>query len=186
MTKTQMALADKLFNFLYICLWGHVLIKCDSISVEELSIIQSVGILELLLIVVGTIKTKLFTATFQLVSRLLFAWYFYHLGFHHELAFKGMCICWSLSEIFRCSYNLIKGNWLLTMIRYNLFLINYPLGVLSELTYIYNVIQHTIEPHLKLLYMLIMASYIPVFPVLFNTLLMNRKKALKNLTKKKE
>lgn len=181
-----MALSANLFNLSYIALWSYVITNFKTISVDEVSLIQSVGVFEILLIMAGTIKTKLFTAVFQLISRLLFAWYFFHTGIHHELAFNGMCVFWSLSEIARCSYNLCKTSKFITHVRYNLFFIGYPTGVLSELTYIYNVLQHTTIPHIKLVYMLIMASYIPVFPVLFNTLLMNRKKAYKNLQKKKE
>ena len=80
----------------------------------------------------------------------------------------------------------IKGNKLITLFRYNLFLLNYPIGVFCELTYIHNVFINTQTPELKLVYITIMSIYFPFFPMLYNTLLKNRKRALINLKKKQE
>ncbi|CAK73254.1 unnamed protein product (macronuclear) [Paramecium tetraurelia] len=82
--------------------------------------------------IVGLTSGSLISNILQLGGRLVVALLF---------MYEGVCFCclinaviaWSLAEIIRFSYYLFKNNSLFKTLRYNAFMVLYPIGILGEL-----------------------------------------------------
>ena len=111
--------------------FSYILI--NSVPKKHLMIIQSVSIIEPLLIILKLVKSSLVTTLIQISSRLLFAWYLlFYPGSY--LGYQMFCFAWISTEIIRSCYYLHK-NKITTYLRYSAFIILYP-WVLGELLYI--------------------------------------------------
>ncbi|KAL2264511.1 hypothetical protein VTJ83DRAFT_7021 [Remersonia thermophila] len=105
---------------------------------------------------------------------------------HVSLAYAAMVVVWNIADVIRFGYycvtcmgweNRAVGSafkWL----RYNAFIILYPLGVLSEMAIVYNVIEPSKERNAAYPYLLWfgLSLYAPAFYILYGHMLAQRRK----------
>lgn len=115
-----------------------------SLDVTVLKAVQLFQLMDILLIILGKSKGSIFGAFFQLLGRLAVALYFVEED-SDRLRFAMVVICWSLADINRYLYYLFKNNPLTGMLRYNSFIILYPLGVYGEIMLINDFIKRHAE-----------------------------------------
>lgn len=196
-----------LYNFLSALSWGFVLYNVVSIypkigqpnfyseTKDIVTYIQCGAIVEVLNSALGIVRSPLLTTFAQVLSRLLIV-----LGIFQYLpnteATKGfiyitLLTAWSITEVVRYLfyfYTMCSKTGApvpLTFLRYNLFLVLYPLGVSSELLIIYSALplaESTYGAAYKWTLVASMLAYIPGFPVLFLHMLAQRKKVMKSLS----
>ncbi|CAD8057948.1 unnamed protein product [Paramecium primaurelia] len=95
-------------------------------------VMQISQIYDLISNIIGLTSGSLISNVLQLGGRLVVALLF---------MYDGVCFCclinaviaWSLAEIIRFSYYLFKNNSLFKTLRYNAFMVLYPIGILGEL-----------------------------------------------------
>jgi very-long-chain (3R)-3-hydroxyacyl-CoA dehydratase len=188
-----------------------------------LKIFQTLALLEVVHAALKLVRSNPFLNFLQIVSRLVVVWgivnlfptvsvfrtdnYFIHLKeYLSNLKSKEcvgvlmICFAWSITEIVRYSYYALNildcVPYILTWLRYSLFIVLYPFGVAGELTCIFYGIYHVypiknrnryslLLPNsfnfsFDILYILLIAviAYIPGFPVLYKHMLAQRKKIL--------
>lgn len=163
--------------------------------------IQCGAIIEILNSLLGIVRAPLLTTFAQVASRLLLTVGVFHYlpeaQNAHNYVFLSLIVAWSLTEVVRYSFyyfNLTSAGGapkILTLLRYNLFWILYPLGVSSELLILYSalpVADYKYSSNVKWALVAAMLTYIPGFPVLFSHMIIQRKKVLKSLraTSKKQ
>ena len=162
------------YNVINLFLWLYLAtFLYNSVPKKYLMIIQSVAVIEPLLIIFKLVKSSLVTTIIQISSRLLFAWYLlFYPGSY--LGYQMFCFAWICTEIIRSCYYLHK-NKITTYLRYSAFIILYPLGLMGELLYILKVIE--INPSQKYLNKIIFL-YILLFPYLYIHMFKQRKKKI--------
>lgn len=170
------------------------------------TIIQCFAVVEIYNSAMGIVRSPILTTTMQVLSRLLVVigvWTIVpYAPNNYSYAYLTVHIAWSLSEVIRYYYyaqhlisqqTQIKGQTpnkvspLLLWLRYNAFIILYPLGITSELIMIWSAAFHSKSSIYGLFLLISMVAYIPGAPVLFSHMLVQRKKFLGNkITKKTE
>lgn len=89
-----------------------------------------------------------------------------------------MFLAWSVTEVVRYNYYAYKDSRIMKLLRYNLFLVLYPIGVIGgEIPLIY---QHFTQTK-KLIDLAALAVYVPFFPYLYVYMIGQRKKALQKI-----
>lgn len=122
----------------------------------------------------------------QVASRFLLVWgiaYNFPQTTQHNPAYATMLLAWSFTEVVRYSYFVFSLSGigvpkLWTWLRYNTFLVLYPLGVASECWLVYSAIPLASKIREEYGYALwaILAIYVPGFYVLFTHMLAQRRK----------
>ncbi|KAF2252008.1 PTPLA-domain-containing protein [Trematosphaeria pertusa] len=150
---------------------------------------QSLAGLEVLHSVLGIVRAPLLTTLMQVASRFLLVWgiaYNFPQTTKYSPAYSSMLVAWSVTEVIRYSYFVfVLGGMgvprLWTWLRYNTFLVLYPLGVASETWLIYRAIPPASKMDEKYGYALygILATYIPGFYTLFTHMLKQRSKIMR-------
>ena len=191
-----------LYNAVNLSGWGYVLYLWFSgllyatdtnyyELIHTISVVQCFAIMEPLMILAGKVKSSLATAVIQLLSRLIFPLWFFQVAdvasnLQLQAALGVMCLAWSVTEITRGLFYLTKYRPI-TILRYNLFIVLYPMGVLGEVLFITTVSSLTEEPELRLLYILLCGSYAIFFPMLYSYMFTQRAKMYsRSETKKQE
>lgn len=159
-----------------------------------ITIVQSGAVFEVYNSLVGNVRSPVTTTAMQVASRLLVVWGIFKLlpnsPANYHWAYITLCLAWSITEVVRYFFYaqsiVTSGNppRYLTILRYNLFFVLYPLGVGSELTMIYLSLDEAasqIGVLYKYFLIVSMATYAPGFPVLFGHMLKQRKKVMKSL-----
>ncbi|KAL1841777.1 hypothetical protein VTJ49DRAFT_6615 [Mycothermus thermophilus] len=105
---------------------------------------------------------------------------------HVALAYAGMVVVWNIADVVRFGYYCVGGmGWeeealgrVFKWLRYNAFIILYPLGVLSEMAIAYNVIEPSKERNAAYPYLLWfgLSVYVPAFYILYGHMLAQRRK----------
>ncbi|KAJ4362581.1 hypothetical protein N0V83_010675 [Neocucurbitaria cava] len=145
---------------------------------------QSLAALEVLHSLLGIVRAPLLTTLMQVASRFLLVWgiaYNFPQTTQHSPAYSTMLLAWSFTEVVRYSYFVFSLSGvgvpkLWTWLRYNTFLVLYPLGVASECWLVYSAIPLASKKRKEYGYALwaILAVYIPGFYVLFTHMLKQR------------
>ncbi|KAL6613363.1 Ptplb-like protein [Neocallimastix californiae] len=210
--RKEKPLFVKLYLFLYNILsfsgWGYVLFLVVKTLIDtngdytkiydnirnELTIVQSCATLEILHSIIRFVPSPVFTTTCQVFSRLFvscFILYYTNDPKTYQSPFlTSMVIAWSVTEVIRYLYyalNIFKIQIkLLTWIRYTFFYILYPIGASSECVLIYTSIPAVIKIHQYCPYVnyIVLASYIPFFPILYMHMIKQRKHVLGGKKKK--
>lgn len=186
-----------LYNVLNLCGWAcvyHTWMYSGDATYGELlaviSVVQCFAVIEPLMIITGKVKSSLGTAVVQLLSRLIFPFWFFQPDVADvaatrqlQTALGVMCFAWSVTEMVRSLFYLTKYHPV-TLLRYNLFVVLYPVGVFGETLFIATVTTLTAEAHLRLLYMLLCGSYGVFFPMLYGYMFKQRAKMYRNLFNK--
>lgn len=150
---------------------------------------QSVAGLEILHSLLGVVRAPLLTTLMQVASRFLLVWgiaYQFPESTRHNPAYATMLLAWSITEVVRYSYFVFSLSGvgvpkLWTWLRYNTFLVLYPLGVASECWCVYSAIPlaSQLKPEFGYALWAILAIYIPGFYVLFTHMLKQRSKIMR-------
>jgi len=169
-------------------------------SVEKpLKIFQSAAILEVLHCAVGLVPSSVVLTAFQVASRLFLTWAIAHSvpQVQDNPGVAAFVLAWSITEVIRYSFYafslLDRLPYIIQWCRYTFFFILYPIGVTGELVSIYSSLRHVAKSGLysvsmpnsfnfafdfHLFLILVMLSYIPIFPQLYFHMVRQRKKVI--------
>uniref|UniRef100_A0A8C1H623 Very-long-chain (3R)-3-hydroxyacyl-CoA dehydratase n=1 Tax=Cyprinus carpio carpio TaxID=630221 RepID=A0A8C1H623_CYPCA len=175
-------------------------------SIEKpLKFFQTGALLEILHCAVGIVPSSVVLTGFQVMSRVFLTWAVTHSvrEVQSEDSVLLFVVAWTVTEIIRYSFYtfsllnhlpyLIKWASFLNIHRYTFFIVLYPMGVAGELLTIYaalpyvqktglysitlpNKYNFSFDYHSFLI--LVMVSYIPLFPQLYFHMMRQRKKVL--------
>ncbi|KAF2703541.1 PTPLA-domain-containing protein [Pleomassaria siparia CBS 279.74] len=198
------------YNALSAALWATVLAKVvltaagkgvasGAVYVEAerfTRLTQTVAGLEVLHSLLGVVRAPVFTTLMQVASRFLLVWgiaYHFPQTTQYSPAYSSMLVAWSVTEIIRYSYFVfvIAGKGVpafVTWLRYNTFLILYPIGISSETWLVKNAIAPAEKMNQNYGYALwaILAIYVPGSYVLFTHMLKQRRKIMSPSAKKSQ
>lgn len=109
-------------------------------TVPTLAYVQTGAVLEVLHVLLGWVPSQLLSTTVQIASRLFVVWlpaYWMQLGSEVPLGYALIAVAWTLSDLTRYIYYvgslLGRTPYVLTWLRYTLFLGLYPMGTLGEM-----------------------------------------------------
>lgn len=136
---------DKVVNLISLTGWTYLLVNLQvqlifdlqgfitsdfTFQLQLLQVIQLFQITDILLILLGKSKGSLVGAFFQILGRNIVALIFMQPE-SHKLKFAAVVILWAIADINRYLYYLFKNNSITAFLRYNSFLVLYPLGGLA-------------------------------------------------------
>lgn len=134
---------DKVINIANLIGWSYLLTKVGfsvltdhqsyansdiSLDLNLLRAIQLFQILDIVLIIIGKSKGSILGSFFQILGRNIVTLIFMQ-SESHKLKFAIVLIIWSIAEVNRYLYYIFKTNFITGLLRYNLFLVLYPIGV---------------------------------------------------------
>ncbi|KAF2825643.1 protein tyrosine phosphatase [Ophiobolus disseminans] len=148
--------------------------------------VQTLAGLEVLHSIFGIVRAPLLTTLMQVTSRFLLVWGIAHpfpQTTRYSPAYATMLLAWSFTEVVRYSYFVFNLSGvgvpkLWTWLRYNTFLVLYPMGVASECWLVWNASGPAGQMNDMFRYALwaILGIYVPGFYVLFTHMLTQRRK----------
>lgn len=137
---------DRVINFVNLIGWMYILVQTEievvfnmknyvtsdiSLSLNILRCMQLLQVLDIVLLLMGKAKGNFFAAFFQILGRNIVTLIILEPE-TNRLTYAGVVIVWSLAEVNRYLYYLFKTNSVTGFLRYNGFLILYPLGGVAE------------------------------------------------------
>lgn len=176
---------------------------------KPLQIAQSLAILEVVHAGMNLVRSGWITNVIQVVSRLHVVWIiFVENPATHNFIYMFTCIfAWSIAEIIRYPFYALGvfdiSPKFLTILRYSGFLVLYPIGIFSEVRCILHSLPlfrdnskfstwpsampnvFNFQMNLYVVYLVILACYIPGSFVMFTHMLGQRKKVMKKLNASK-
>lgn len=109
-------------------------------TVKTLAYVQTAAVLEIAHVVLGWVPSQLLSTVMQIASRLFVVWlpaYWMELGEVTPLGYSLIAIAWTLSDLTRYIYYVCgllgRTPYVITWLRYTLFLVLYPMGTLGEM-----------------------------------------------------
>lgn len=191
---------EKIINVISLAGWSYLLLGVgmelfldrDAFMQSDISSyvyflqgIQIFQVLEIILILTGKSKGSIVGSFFQILGRNIVSLIFITPE-SHRLRFAMVVIIWSMADVNRYLYYLFKNNPLTGFLRYNAFLLLYPIGVLGEMLVINDYIKinsETLSDAYVYAIRGIQASIIIGLVFLYKYMLNSRKKYLKGLEK---
>ncbi|XP_024612277.1 very-long-chain (3R)-3-hydroxyacyl-CoA dehydratase 2 isoform X3 [Neophocaena asiaeorientalis asiaeorientalis] len=177
-------------------------------SIEKpLKFFQTGALLEILHCAVGIVPSSVVLTSFQVMSRVFLIWAVTHSvkEVQSEDSVLLFVIAWTITEIIRYSFytfSLLNHlPYLIKWARYTLFIVLYPMGVSGELLTIYAALPFVRQSGLYSISLpnkynfsfdyyafliLIMISYIPIFPQLYFHMIHQRRKVLSHTEEHKK
>ncbi|XP_024230630.1 very-long-chain (3R)-3-hydroxyacyl-CoA dehydratase 1 isoform X2 [Oncorhynchus tshawytscha] len=162
-----------------------------------LKFFQTVALVEVGHCAIGIVRTSVIVTGVQVCSRIFMVWFITNSIKQNEESVILFLVVWTLTEITRYSFytfNLLNHlPYFIKWARYNMFIIMYPLGVAGELLTIYAALpfvrktgmlsmrlpnKYNISFDYYYFLIIVMLSYIPLFPQLFFHMLRQRRKVL--------
>ncbi|MBN3291447.1 HACD1 dehydratase, partial [Polypterus senegalus] len=166
---------------------------------KTLKFFQTFAVLEILHCAVGIVRTSVIVTGVQVSSRIFMVWFVTNSikQIQNEESVLLFLVVWTVTEITRYSFytfNLLNHlPYFIKWARYNLFIILYPVGVAGELMTIYAALpivqksgmfsvrlpnKYNVSFDYYYFLIIVMISYIPLFPQLFFHMLRQRRKVL--------
>ncbi|XP_020363066.1 very-long-chain (3R)-3-hydroxyacyl-CoA dehydratase 1 isoform X2 [Oncorhynchus kisutch] len=164
---------------------------------RTLKFFQTVALVEVGHCAIGIVRTSVIVTGVQVCSRIFMVWFITNSIKQNEESVILFLVVWTLTEITRYSFytfNLLNHlPYFIKWARYNMFIIMYPLGVAGELLTIYAALpfvrktgmlsmrlpnKYNISFDYYYFLIIVMLSYIPLFPQLFFHMLRQRRKVL--------
>lgn len=99
---------------------------------EALRIMQTTQILEIVFAISGITNTGLFASFTQVGARILNTFWIYNIDTNYYIIVMTL-VAWCTTEVIRSLFYLNKNSVVLSGMRYNGFIVLYPLGVTGEL-----------------------------------------------------
>ncbi|KAM4626655.1 very-long-chain (3R)-3-hydroxyacyl-CoA dehydratase 2 [Discoglossus pictus] len=175
-------------------------------SIEKpLKFFQTGALLEIVHCALGIVPSSVVLTAFQVLSRVFLTWAVTHSvrEVQNEDSVPLFVVAWTITEIIRYSFytfSLLNHlPYIIKWARYTLFIVLYPMGVTGELLTIYAALPYVKQTGLYSISLpnkynfsfdyftfliLVMISYIPIFPQLYFHMLHQRRKVL-NVDRKK-
>ncbi|KAL7976596.1 hypothetical protein Chor_008545 [Crotalus horridus] len=166
---------------------------------KTLKFFQTFALLEIIHCAVGVVHTSMLVTGVQVSSRIFMVWFVTHSikQIQNEESVILFLVIWTVTEITRYSFytfNMLNHlPYFIKWARYNFFIILYPVGVVGELLTIYAALpyvkrsgmfsvrlpnKYNVSFDYYYFLLIIMASYIPLFPQLYFHMLRQRRKVL--------
>ncbi|KAJ8277627.1 hypothetical protein GJAV_G00077750 [Gymnothorax javanicus] len=166
---------------------------------RTLKFFQTVALVEVIHCAVGMVRTSVIVTGVQVCSRIFMVWFVTNSikQIQNEESVLLFLVVWTVTEITRYSFytfNLLNHlPYFIKWARYNLFIVLYPLGVAGELLTIYTALpfvrksgmfsmrlpnKYNVSFDYYIFLIIIMLSYIPLFPQLYFHMLRQRRKVL--------
>ncbi|VDD75447.1 unnamed protein product [Mesocestoides corti] len=121
-------------------------LKTDLDCERVLRIFQTLAILEVFHALLRLVRSTPFTTAIQIASRIFVLWGVLYLYPEHAYVNKMMLVSWCFADATRYLYYFvnifIETPGLLTFLRYNLFLVLYPTGIMGEISNIFYSLPH--------------------------------------------
>ena len=142
---------ERIINFVNLIGWTYILVQTQiqvvfntqnyltsdiSLSVTILRAVQLLQILDLVLLLLGKAKGNFLAGFFQILGRNFVTLLVIEEDMH-RLVYAGVVIVWSIAEVNRYLFYLYKSSSITAFLRYNGFLILYPLGAVAQ-TLVFN------------------------------------------------
>uniref|UniRef100_A0A5K3F7Z5 Very-long-chain (3R)-3-hydroxyacyl-CoA dehydratase n=1 Tax=Mesocestoides corti TaxID=53468 RepID=A0A5K3F7Z5_MESCO len=184
---------------LFLALFSHGR-KTDLDCERVLRIFQTLAILEVFHALLRLVRSTPFTTAIQIASRIFVLWgvlYLYPEVKEHAYVNKMMLVSWCFADATRYLYYFvnifIETPGLLTFLRYNLFLVLYPTGIMGEISNIFYSLPHaahrpwigiTMPNSLNFgfstfgVYCVLLVLYIPGAPLMYSHMLAQRRKIM--------
>ncbi|XP_036376609.1 very-long-chain (3R)-3-hydroxyacyl-CoA dehydratase 1 isoform X2 [Megalops cyprinoides] len=164
---------------------------------RTLKFFQTVALLEVIHCAVGMVRTSVIVTGVQVCSRIFMVWFVTNSIKQNEESVVLFLVVWTVTEITRYSFytfNLLNHlPYFIKWARYNMFIVMYPLGVAGELMTIYAALpyvrksgmfsmrlpnKYNVSFDYYIFLIIVMISYIPLFPQLYFHMLRQRRKVL--------
>jgi very-long-chain (3R)-3-hydroxyacyl-CoA dehydratase len=192
---------DSVVNSLNLAGWAYLLLRVGlqlfldpagyqtadiALDVIALQVVQLFQFTDILMIVLGKSKGSLLGAIAQILARNLVSLYFISRE-TTPLLFAMVTIIWATADINRYLYYLFKSSPLTGFLRYNSFLVLYPIGVFGEMLVINDYIKRNAETLTDIwIYLIrgIQTTIVLGMFFLYSYMLKGRKKYMRELEKK--
>ncbi|XP_033021686.1 very-long-chain (3R)-3-hydroxyacyl-CoA dehydratase 1 isoform X5 [Lacerta agilis] len=166
---------------------------------KTLKFFQTFALLEIIHCAVGVVHTSMLVTGVQVSSRIFMVWFITHSvkQIQNEDSVILFLVVWTVTEITRYSFytfNMLNHlPYFIKWARYNFFIILYPVGVIGELLTIYAALpyvkrsgmfsvrlpnKYNVSFDYYYFLLVVMASYVPLFPQLYFHMLRQRRKVL--------
>ncbi|KAJ8010368.1 hypothetical protein DPEC_G00074340 [Dallia pectoralis] len=166
---------------------------------RTLKFFQTVALLEVVHCAIGIVRTSVIVTGVQVCSRIFMVWFITNSikQIQNEESVILFLVVWTVTEITRYSFytfNLLNHlPYFIKWARYNMFIVMYPIGVVGELMTVYAALPYVrktgmLSTRLPNKYnvsfdyyyflIIVMLSYIPLFPQLYFHMLRQRRKVL--------
>lgn len=177
--------------------WNQVAQSTWMVVSLPLKIVQTMAVMEIVHAAVGIVRSPIVSTLMQVSSRLWLVWAINVLCpvTRYQFGFPLMVASWGLVEVPRYSfyalnlYNVVPN--VLFFLRYHLFMVLYPSGVLGEVlcmisslgylsTGAYSIQlpnTHNISISLYVIVILVLLTYIPGLPIMYSHMLTQRNRA---------
>ncbi|KAK4119526.1 PTPLA-domain-containing protein [Parathielavia appendiculata] len=148
---------------------------------------ETITAVEVIHAAAGLVRAAPATAALQVAGRNTIVWAItrnYPDVAAREWAYPCMLIVWNAADILRYTYYVVDGGSgqaprFLSWLRYNMFIVLYPVGILSEMWLVHQVIQPSKARSSTYQYLLWLGLliYVPAFYILYGHMLSQRSKA---------
>lgn len=145
---------------------------------------QTFYLLEIINIFLGVSKSRIFPTSLQLSSRLFITWFICYWYNFNDITVRVMLTCWFLADATRYSFYFSRRQ-LVKFLRYNLFIVLYPLGTFCELVLLCRA-EKVSSVFLTYFLRCLMLCYVPGFVFLYFHMIRRRKWTRKNVVLKKK
>lgn len=165
-----------------------VLILFPAKSFKLLCLVQVVASLEIIHAYFKWIKSNFIFTFLQTGARIIMLFIILQVDVERDFfstsiinlftVYQLMALAWCVAEIIRSSYYLKKSSKIIAWLRYNTFIICYPVGVTTELYLIYSLLIYKSKLSVTIALILLILTYFIGFPSLYLHLLKQRKRIL--------
>ena len=165
--------------FLIFSMYNTVLFEMtrSSTYIFRCAICQSFFLFEILNVIIGASGSTIIPTTLQLFSRVYIIWYIIYLHKINTILVTLLLFVWNLSDLVRFLFYLFRTG-IFRKLRYNAFLILYPIGILLEI-YLINSIYMMHDDMIGYLIGGTILLYLPSFPYLYYHMIRHRRRSNK-------
>eukprot|EP00866_Antonospora_locustae_P001542 jgi/Antlo1/1542/1303 len=138
---------------------------------------QTFFIVEIFNILVGASRSTYSPTLIQVMSRLYVVWVIAYMHSLQNVMLTVMLVCWNISDLIRYMFYLSHAGWL-KKLRYNAFIVLYPLGISLEI-YMINCAYMMYDDKRSWIFGATMLLYFPLFPYLYYHMIKQRRRTNK-------
>lgn len=171
-----------ILTYLALYVYNNYNLKYLNYVLHLVKVFQILQVLDFIFSILGCTKTSYFYSLIQILGRLGIVIFFLDQSSNKYLIV--ICLsCWSLADIIRNMYYICKDSVVLTIFRYNSFIVLYPIGVLSEIM----LIENSLNKYHKFIVLLriLQATIFICFLFLYTYLFKQRKKYRYSMLKRR-
>ncbi len=148
-------------------------------SLIALKIFQTLQLFDIIFALLKMTKTNIYAASIQVIARIINTFWLYHDSTPRTIILLTL-YPWCISDIIRSLYYLFKDYYFIQFLRYNLFLILYPLGVTGEILAVeyYRTFHYELTYLLRLVQITLIVGLVYLYTYLFKQRRQFYKKAI--------